>query len=187
VTGMQGYIAGCTQKTWMLDPVAGGEGIGPAPNNITWWGNGAGEPTGDRVCDFNDTYTFSFNAVGTFVYNNQGDFYTENYLGNANNDCDVNADLSVVDQPWASGTFNYEYIPNAGSNPSLGQLKVVGLGAHIGLPRVENGSDLSTDLPVNAVTYDIVDTATDASGHQLMSLSINGTGGDWWTWVLRAN
>lgn len=185
--GVQGFLSGCSSKTWMLNPVANAEGIGPTFNSSLWWGNGAAEPTGDRVCDFNDSWTFDFNSSATMVYNNQGDYYTENYLGNANYDCDVNADLSATDKPWASGTFSYQLIPNKGSVPGLGQLEVIGLGAHIGLARVQNGSDLNTDVPVGSVTYDIVDTAHDASGNAYLTISINGTGGDWWTWVLKSS
>lgn len=184
--GVQGFLSSCTSKSWSLDPIASGEMIGPSAGSDAWWGNGATEPTGDRICDFNDVWTFEFNPAYTMVYNNQGDYYTENYLGNENNDCDVNADLTPATAAWASGTFSYQWIPGKGSNPALGQLKVIGLGAHIGLARVQNGSDLSTDLPVNSVTYDILDTAT-VSGHSILTISINGTGGDWWTWVLRSN
>jgi hypothetical protein len=184
--GVQGFLSGCSGKTWSLAPTANAEGIGPSYGSFAWWGNGAAEPTGDRVCDFNDTWTFEFDAAATMVYDNKGDYYTENYLGNSNYDCDVNADLSTTDQPWASGTFSYQLIANKGSVPGLGQLKVVGLGAHIGLPRVQNGSDAASDVPVGSVTYDIVDTAHDASGAAYITLSINGSGGDWWTWVLKS-
>lgn len=185
--GVQGFLTGCSGKTWMLNPTANAEGIGPSFGSDAWWGNGASEPTGDRVCDFNDTWTFNFNAAASMVYDNQGDYYTEGYLGNENNDCDVNADLAPADQPWASGTFSYQLIANAGSVPGLGQLKLIGLGAHIGLARVQNGADGTGDLPVASTTYDIIDTAHDASGNAILTISINGSGGDWWTWVLKSS
>ncbi|MES1249291.1 MAG: hypothetical protein ABUL46_01335 [Chitinophaga rupis] len=64
---------------------------------------------------------------------------------------------------------------------------MIGPGAHIGLPRVINGADASTDLPAQSVTYDIIDTAHNAAGgYDLMTLSIQGNPGDWWTWTLRS-
>lgn len=182
---VQGFIAGCSQKTWMLNPAPYAEMVGPNPGDGSWWGNSQSDVTGDRVCDWDDQWTFHFDATGTMNYDNKGDFYTENYLGNANYSCDVNADLTPVQKPWASGNFNYVIIPNAGTDPQYGQLKVVGSGAHIGLPRVTNGGD-NTTAPVNSITYDIIGMKHDPAGYDLLELTITEGGGTWWTFTLRS-
>lgn len=182
---VQGFIASCSQKTWKLNPAAGAEGVGPAPGDVSWWSNAAGDVTGDRICDWNDEWTFHFDATGTMDYDNKGDYFTEGYLGNKNNDCDINANLSDIQKPWASGTFHYSIIPNAGTKPEYGQLKVSGLGAHIGLARVTNGADNQTS-PVNSITYDIIGMIHDPAGYDLLQLSIDEGGGTWWTFTLRS-
>src|SRR5699024_9501263 len=48
---VQGFIAGCAQKTWTLNPEAGAEGVGPSAGNVMWWSNTAADVTGARVCD----------------------------------------------------------------------------------------------------------------------------------------
>lgn len=182
---VQGFIAGCSQRTWMLNPAPYAEMVGPNPGDGSWWGNSASDVTGDRTCDFDDQWTFHFDANGDMNYNNEGDFFTENYLGKADYSCDVNADLTPVQKPWASGNFNYVIIPNAGTDPQYGQLKVVGLGAHIGFPRVTNGAD-NTTAPVNSITYDIIGMKHDPAGYDLLTLTITEGGGVWWTFTLRS-
>ena len=186
---VQGFIAGCSQKTWTLNPDAGAEGVGPNAGDVTWWSNTAADVTGARVCDFNDTWTFHFNATGTMDYDNKGDFFTEGYLGKANNSCGVNADLTDVQKPWASGEFRYEIIKDNGTKPDLGQLKVIGLGAHIGFPRVTNGAD-NQAAPVQSITYDIISMKQDPAGYDLLTLAVNESSdpsaATWWTFTLRS-
>jgi hypothetical protein len=183
----QGFIAGCTSKTWKLNPAAGAEGVGPNAGDVSWWSNAAADVTGARVCDWNDTYTFSFDAAGDFVFNNQGDYFTEGYLGNDNNDCDVNADLTSTEAPWATQNQNYT-VSETGGVAGLGQLTVKGLGAHIGLARVTNGADNQT-APVGSITYDILSMTHNAAGYDVLVLAINegsSTSAVWWTWTLRS-
>src|SRR5690606_34823951 len=47
-----GFIAGCTEKVWELDPGAGAYKVGPNPDDGTWWQNTAGDVT-SRACEFN--------------------------------------------------------------------------------------------------------------------------------------
>lgn len=187
LTSVQGFIASCTSKTWKLNPAAGAEGVGPNAGDVSWWSNAAADVTGGRVCDWNDTYTFAFDAAGTFTFNNQGDYFTEGYLGNGNNDCDVNADLTATEAPWASQNQHYT-VNESGGAAGLGQLTVVGLGAHIGLARVTNGADV-TSGPVNSITYDIMSMTHNAAGYDILVLAINegtSSGPVWWTWTLRS-
>ena len=66
--------------------------VGPGPNNGSWWSSGPGEVT-SRSCEFNDEYTFHFNAAGTFEYDNKGDFYADGYLGSGSSGCEPNSNL----------------------------------------------------------------------------------------------
>lgn len=186
-----GFLTGCGSKVWKLAPIAGAEGVGPNMGDVSWWGNGASEPTGDRVCDWDDTWTFDFNAKQTMEYNNQGTFYSNGAEGNAGLGgayvCDVNADLPANQAAWASGNFSYQIVPNAGVN-SLGQITLSGVGAHIGLPEEANNAVL-TSASVSSVTYDIVSMTPNGggTGHDQLVLGIDVGGGVYWTWTLWSN
>jgi hypothetical protein len=183
-----GFLTGCGAKNWMLAPIGAAEGVGPAMGNTSWWGNGASEPTGDRSCDWDDIWTFNFNAQQTMVYNNNGTFYTNGAEGNEGLSgaytCDVNSDLPANQAAWASGNFTYQIVPNAGVN-GLGQITLVGVGAHIGLPEEANNAVL-TSASVSSVTYDIVSMTPDGggAGHDQLVLGIDAGGGVYWTWTL---
>jgi hypothetical protein len=183
-----GFLTGCGSKNWMLAPIAGAEGVGPAMGNTSWWGNGASEPAGDRSCDWDDVWTFNFNAQQTMVYNNNGTFYTNGAEGNEGlsgaYNCDVNSDLPANQAAWASGSFTYQIVPNAGVN-GLGQITLNGVGVHIGLPEEANNTVLSS-ASVSSVTYDIVSMTPDGGGadHDQLVLGIDAGGGVYWTWTL---
>jgi PKD repeat protein len=183
----QGFITGCSQKTWKLNPDAYAEMVGPGPGDGSYFGNSAASVTGLRSCDFNDEWTFSFDAEGKMKYDNKGDFYEDTYIGNGNSVCGDNSELSKTQKPWASGNFHYKVIPNSGVNPKYGQLKVIGLGAHIGLPEAVNGAQ-NTEAPVKSITYDIINEEHH-SGYDILVLTLN-SGTDsaplWWTFTLRS-
>ena len=61
----------------------------------------------------------------------------------------------LADYPWDGLETGHSYI----WNPQDGELSVLGEGAHIGLPRITNGGDASTDGPASIVTY-TVETAS---------------------------
>ena len=179
-----GFVAGCTSKMWKLNPVAGTYQVGPSAGNGSWWSSGAADITG-RACEFNDTYTFSFNAAGTFVYDNGGDFYEDNYAGYKQNTCAPNSHFTAAQTSWGSGTFKYIFIPGGGVK-SLGQIKVVGLGAHIGLQKVTNGPETPDGAAVSSITYDIWAMSHDPAGFDVMDLVINSKTTDWWLFKLRS-
>src|SRR3546814_2965680 len=53
-----GFIAGCTQKVWKLNPEAGAFKVGDqGPDAGNWWSSTADDITG-RACEFNDEFTF---------------------------------------------------------------------------------------------------------------------------------
>jgi hypothetical protein len=184
---LQGFIAGCSQKVWQLAPVAYAEEVGPSEGDGSYFGTGANEVTGDRICDFNDTYTFVFNAAGSFNFDNKGDFYADSYMGNSNNDCENNSVLSPAQLPWASGNFTYN-VSSTGGTAGLGQLTLNGLGAHIGIPKVQgDGKDDNTTAPsATAITYDILSMGHNASGNYDSLILATKTSYGGWTYQLRA-
>lgn len=178
----KGFIAGCTSKTWKLNPAAGAYKVGDGgPDAGNWWSSGAGDVTG-RSCEFNDEYTFSYNEQ-TFVYDNKGDFFGDGYLGDNTGSCQPASNYTTAQAPWGSGNFTYTFKDNAGVR-GLGQLTVVGLGAHIGLQKVRNGGEV-TSAPATSITYDILDM-THETGYDLLTVGVNIGGNSWWSFVLRS-
>ncbi|HEX2845287.1 MAG TPA: hypothetical protein VHN59_01975 [Chitinophagaceae bacterium] len=180
-----GFIASCTSKKWKLNPAAGAYKVGEGADNGNWWSSGAGDVTG-RSCEFNDEYTFVFDGAGTFTYDNKGDFYADGYLGSGSNGCEPNANLNNAQKPWASGNFTYQVLP--GGVKGLGQLKVVGLGAHIGLQKVHNGGETTTGPTWNSITYDIIEMTPNGGGpgHDILKLGVALAAPGWWTFTLRS-
>lgn len=186
-TSAQGFIASCTQKTWRLDPIDYAEEVGPAESDGSWYHTLATDVSGPRGCDFNDEYIFSFNAAGTFQFDNKGDFYADSYIGNSNNDCETNDKLPAGQKAWGSGTFSYT-VSSTGGSAGLGQLTVVGLGAHIGFAKVQgNGKDDNTVGPsVGSITYDILSMTHNAAGnYDMLVLGVKTSYGAW-TYTLRS-
>lgn len=183
-----GFVASCTQKKWKLNPEAGTYKVGEGPDMGNWWSSGAGDVTG-RSCEFNDEYTFVFNAAGTFNYDNKGDFFADNNLGPNNGACNPNSAFLPAQQPWASGTFRYTVIEGAGVR-SLGQLRVDGLGAHIGLQKAYNGGETGVGAgpAVSSITYDILEMRRNVGGlgYDIMKVGTNIGGAGWWTFTLRS-
>ncbi len=180
-----GFLAGCSSKTWKLNPVAGAYQVGPSgPGDGSWWSSGISDVT-DRACEFNDTYRFSFNGAGTFVYNNGGDFFDDGYMGLKLGACEPNTNFPAAQLPWSSGTFKYIFIDGGGVK-GLGQIKLVGLGAHIGLQKVTNDAETSGGPVATSVTYDISAMSHDPAGYDLMELAVHTGGFEWWTFKLRS-
>ena len=179
----KGFIAGCTSKTWKLNPAAGAYKVGDAgPDAGNWWASGAGDVTG-RSCEFNDEYTFSY-AAQTFVYDNKGDFFGDGYLGNNSGSCQPSSNYTTAQAPWGSGNFTYTFKDHVGYS-GLGQLTVVGLGAHIGLQKVRNGGEV-TSSPATSITYDVISMKHDPAGYDILVLGVNIGGSGWWSFTLRS-
>lgn len=181
-----GFLASCTEKTWKLNPEAGTYQVGDqGPDVGNWWASGADEVI-SRACEFNDEYTFKFDRQGTFIYDNKGDFYADGYLGNGTDGCEPNSNLSPAQQPWASGEFRYAITEGTGVR-ELGQLQVIGTGAHIGLQKVRNGAE-NTAEPATSITYDILEMTqnVDGQGYDILKLGVNIGGDAWWTFTLRS-
>ncbi len=178
-----GFITSCTSKKWKLDPTAAAYKVGPGPNDGSWWSSGLGDVAG-RSCEFNDEYIFTFSAARTFTYDNKGDFFGDGYLGDNTGTCQPSSNYTTVQKPWGSGTFTYVFTPNAGV-AGLGQIKVVGLGAHIGLQKVRNGSEV-TSGPATEITYDVLAATHDPAGYDLLTLGVAIGAPGWWTFRLRS-
>lgn len=181
-----GLLAGCTQKTWRYNPAAGALKVGPGPDNGEWWSSGVGDVTG-RSCEFNDEFTFSFDAEGTFEYDNKGDFYADGYLGNRTTGCEPASNLSGDQALWNSGTFRFAVSENGGVN-GLGQLRLVGKGAHIGVKKAHNGGETENGPVGDYVLYDVlnIERNVDGEGYDLITIGVNIGGDAWWSFTLRS-
>lgn len=187
-----GFIASCTQKTWKFNPEPNAFWVSQyAGGANSWWASGAGEVTG-RPCAFNDTYTFSFNSAGDFVFDDKGDFFGDGYLGDNTSTCQPSSNYTAAQKPWGSGNFHYAVIPTGGVK-GLGQLKVIGLGAHIGIQKAINNNETPGGATATSITYDIWEMkhVTDNTGtYDLLTLTYHYGGWSatdgWWTYTLRS-
>jgi PKD repeat protein len=192
-TNPLGFIASCTQRSWTMNPAPGAFKCGQFAGGGEWWSSGAQEVL-DRSCAFNDTYTFKFNAAGDFVFDDKGDFFSDGYIGiNPTTTCQTVNQYTTAQKPWGSGNFKFTVLPGAGVK-GLGQLVVVGVGAHIGIPKAINGNETPNGATATSVTYDIwsMQHVTDPKGdYDLLMLTLHygnwsATEG-WWTFTLRSN
>lgn len=159
------YLTDCQQRTWRLKPTEGSLWVGPADGSTTWWAISQNE-VNNRPCEFNDEWTFT--KDGMLIYDTKGDVFAEPYMG-FNYEC-IEASMLPPDKaPWGSGTHTFEVLPN-------NKLKVVGLGAYLGLPKVANGAEVN--VPQTSVTYDIIRWDTTPDGKE-MELEINFGAGIW--------
>jgi len=181
-----GFIASCSQKKWKLNPQAGAFKVGPGPDNGDWWSSGDGDVSA-RSCEFNDEFTFSFNAEGTFAYDNKGDYFADGYLGNKTNGCEPAANLTGVQALWNSGTFKFTITEGTGVK-KLGQLRLVGKGAHIGVKKAHNGGETATGPVNDFVLYDILEMSKNknAAGYDILKIGVNIGGDAWWSITLRS-
>ena len=150
------------EGTWKLAPQAGALGVGPNLGDISWWSNSTGDIT-TRACLFDDSVRFDPN--GTFNNYMDGNTWLEAWQG-AN--------------PDGCGT---PVAPHNGSNPATwnfdaatGTLTVVGVGAHIGLPKVINGAEITS--PANAASS-IAYHVEFSNGGNTMTATINFGPGYW--------
>lgn len=182
-----GFIASCDKKVWKLNPTAGAYKVGEGAGNGNWW---TSEPTAvtQRACEFNDEYTFSFNATRTFEYDNKGDFFADNNLGPGDGGCHPNSQFKPIQMPWASGTFSYDVL--GGGIRGLGQLRVNGLGAHIGLQKVYNMGEVPVGggPTATSITYDILEMQKNPGGatYDILVLGVQINDAGWWTFTLRS-
>jgi hypothetical protein len=151
---------------WVLDG-EGAAGVGPAEGDISWWSADAAAVAA-RACWFDDVY--EFNADGSFGNVLGDETWLEPFQGVAAEGC--GAPVAPHDGSNAS-IFQYD--------ADAGTLKLSGTGAHIGLAKTVNGSELtSPSAAPEFVTYNVVGLDGDA-----MTLAIETASGTWWQYKLR--
>jgi hypothetical protein len=153
------------EGTWKLAPQAAALGVGPSgPGDMSWWANGAGDVT-TRACFFDDS--IKFEANGTMTHYMDGSTWLETWQGVAAEGCGAPV------APHVGGAATYAY------DAAAGTLTVNGLGAHIGLAKVNNAGEISNGAPVaSTITYQV----SFSNGGNTMTADINyGTG--WWRFI----
>jgi len=181
-------LCGDGSKTWkLLRDVSTGRyplEVGPAAHNVIWWAQGYNnDELANRPCILNDEWTFY--RDGKMVFNANGDYWAEGGVFNPSNTCAstdhmvglLGQDLSA----WNSGEHTYEL--TSGTDQTL---KVIGMGAYIGLCKAATGAEVT--VPQESVTYKVL-KLTDAAVDTLVVETEYMTGGTapqpaYWRFVL---
>jgi hypothetical protein len=152
------------EGTWKLAPQAAALGVGPSgPGDMSWWANGAGDVT-TRACLFDDS--IKFEANGNMTHYMDGSTWLETWQGSPEG-------CGTPVAPHVGGAATYAY------NAAAGTLTVNGLGAHIGLAKVNNAGEISNGAPVaSTITYNVALS----NGGNTMTADIN-FGPGWWRFV----
>lgn len=149
-------ITGCSDsQTWVLAG-AGSVWVGPVDGSATWWELPASDLE-ERSCLLNDEFTFQ--SDGTYIFENNGDFWVEEE-GGAAHPADIG--LTIGCHPadawpaqyaeWGSGTYEYEIGDD--------QITVTGTGAFLGIYKL--GDEVgAAPAPEESITYDIVELTAD--------------------------
>jgi len=155
--------------TWKLSPEAGALAVGPEIDNWIWWTNSAGDVV-TRACYFDDEYVFG--EDGTFSNVQQTESWIESWQGMDPEACGS----PVAPHNGAAATWTYD----AGA----GTLTLNGVGAYLGLAKVFNDGELSSEgtVPPESITY-MVEFNADADTMTVL-ISI---GSGYWQYILTTN
>lgn len=155
--------------TWFVEPVPGSLAVGPNPGDGSWFSIPA-DQVNARACFYDDTYTFG--EDGSLVIDLGDATWLEPWQGGAG---DGTCGAPVA--PYNGGTYEYTYTSTS--------LTVIGEGAFIGLPKVNNAGELPAVAVPNQITYSIVDPVDDGNTRR-MTLRINFNNGTdvWWDFKL---
>ncbi|KAF5067707.1 PKD domain protein [anaerobic digester metagenome] len=181
-------LVGATEKTWkLLRDVSTGRyplEVGPANFSSIWWAMGRqNDELANRPCMLNDEWIFR--RGGVMEFDSKGDYWAEGGVFFPSNICastDQMVGLSGEDlSAWGSGVHSFEL--TSGDQPTL---KVIGLGAYIGLSKV--ATDAEVTVPQQSVTYSII-KLTDGPVDTLILQTSYMTGGTapqpaYWRFVL---
>ena len=154
-TATMGEMPSALAGDWTLAPMAGALGVGWDADNATgWWSNSEGDVTG-RACLFDDI--FRFGSDGSFANVMGSETWLEGWQGVDGDQC--GAPVAPHDGS-ASATYTYD--------SSTGSVMIDGVGAHLGLPKVFNGGELTNpaDAPAS-VTYVITEMSDTAMTVQI--------------------
>jgi len=153
------------EGTWKVAPQAGAVGVGPGQGDMSWWSNSLEDVT-TRDCFFDDKYVF--NEDGSFNNVMDDETWLEGWQGVSPDQC---------------GPPIY---PHDGSNPATwtynsgaAELTLDGLGAHLAIPKVANGFELTNpgEAP-ESITYLVTEISSTS-----MTIDIS-IGGGWWRFIL---
>jgi len=232
---LSGAGLGLTQRTWIANrvinacvvapgPGSNGDGFNTALSDIdggittNWWGYGSGDIATNgsgRDGYLDDQYTFTFDKVGKFIYNDNNTVYLDGggstwtkalpapwnasstsgtFNSTTPGSYSTTAIYSLVSalKPWGSGNFTYTVAAAPAGAMQLGQITVNGVGAHFGLQDKTNTGELATPTE-SSITYDVLRISTnltDASGQAYDEIIIGLTydaNGDVWVFRFRSN
>ena len=154
---------------WRMEPVEGAFKVGPAPGSGEWWQNSEGD-VATRACHFDDVYTFSEGASGTFSIDMGDATWLETFQGVDSDQCGTPVD------PFVSGDYTFTYTET--------QLTLIGRGAAVGLAKVNNEGEISQGAAVaDQITYNIASQTVDGDNRR-MTLQIEAADGVWWEFLL---
>jgi hypothetical protein len=154
-TATMGEMPSALAGDWTLAPMAGALQVGWDADNVGgWWSSGDDEVTG-RACLFDDI--FRFGADGSFANVMGAETWLEGWQGVDGDQC--GAPVAPHDGS-ASATYTHD--------AATGELMLDGVGAHLGLPKVYNGGEMSNpaDAPAS-VTYVITEMSDTAMTVQI--------------------
>ncbi|MFT5481632.1 MAG: beta-glucanase (GH16 family)/type 1 fimbria pilin [Halieaceae bacterium] len=154
--------------SWSVASEAGSLAVGPEAGSSAWWTIDAAGIS-DRACFIDDEYIFS--ADGSFTNFQGGDTWVEPWQGGSES---CGAPVAPHD---GSNSASWDYDEGAGT------VTLVGTGAYIGLPKANNGGELSSpdDTPT-FVSYNV--TFEDSS---TIIVGIEAGAGVHWTYKLVKN
>ncbi len=162
--GISGSLNAQIEGTWKLSGQLGCLGVGPALGDISWWPFSITDYDG-RDCLFDDS--IKFDAGGAMTQYMDGNTWLELWQGAPNAGCGwpVSPHDGATNAP-----FTYTY------SSGTGELTVNGVGAHLGLAKVVNGSELTDpSMAPASITYLITFT----NGNNTMIADINFGPGYW--------
>lgn len=160
--------------TWENRKKAGSMGVGLSEGSLASWSISDFDLT-TRHCVFDDTYVFGVanpDIDDTGSFNQYMDGLTWLDVGmNPEGREECAPPLS----PWDGLSNDYTYI----WDPENKELILKGLGAHIGIPRIQNESNAASDGASGKITYKIQTAST-----CFLFLNILGANNEWWHFEL---
>lgn len=152
---------------WKMEPVEAALSVGPSAGSREWWFNTTAD-VATRACFFDDVYTFEAN--GTFTIDMGAQTWLETWQG-------ISADGCGTPKSPHNGSGSFTYIYDGGT------LRLIGQGAHVGLPKAVNAGELPNVALPGEVTYQVVGL-TETAGVKRMTVQVEAGTGVWWTFKL---
>ncbi|MCF8367102.1 MAG: T9SS type A sorting domain-containing protein [Bacteroidales bacterium] len=150
--------------TWKVASQPGSLGVGPTQGDISWWSIDAAGII-QRACFFDDK--FVFNEDGSFQNVMDDWTWLEGWQGISPDQCGV-----PVFPHNGANAATWVYDEGAAT------IQLIGVGAHLGIPKVVNGSELTNPSQApESITYLV--TAISATS---MTIDIS-IGAGWWRFI----